>query len=121
MCNGRFRALPREIVCAQRLASFLLLLSSIFEPVVLSCRCRDLKPENLIMTSDDNNADLKIVDFGFAAFDSGGEAMLLLLLFLFLFRSAASLAEWRFNLHLHHVFLMLFLTMFVLLDDIVIV
>jgi hypothetical protein len=24
------------------------------------------------MTSDDNNADLKIVDFGFAAFDSGG-------------------------------------------------
>ena len=34
---------------------------------------RDLKPENLIMTSDDNNADLKIVDFGFAAIDTGGK------------------------------------------------
>lgn len=39
----------------------------------LRALCRDLKPENLIMTSDDNNADLKIVDFGFAAFDTGGK------------------------------------------------
>jgi serine/threonine protein kinase len=42
---------------------------------------RDLKPENLIMTSDDNNADLKIVDFGFAAFDSGGTFMTVVVLF----------------------------------------
>lgn len=37
---------------------------------------RDLKPENLIMTSDDNNADLKVVDFGFAAIDTGGMSCL---------------------------------------------
>jgi hypothetical protein len=30
--------------------------------------CRDLKPENLLMTGrDDSSADLKLVDFGFAA------------------------------------------------------
>jgi serine/threonine protein kinase len=27
---------------------------------------RDLKPENLLLTSEDNDSDLKIVDFGFA-------------------------------------------------------
>ena len=27
----------------------------------------DLKPENLLMTSTEDDADLKIVDFGFAA------------------------------------------------------
>ena len=35
---------------------------------------RDLKPENLIMTSGDSDADLKIVDFGFAAIDTGGSS-----------------------------------------------
>ena len=33
---------------------------------------RDLKPENLIMTSDEDDANLKIVDFGFATVDTGG-------------------------------------------------
>jgi serine/threonine protein kinase len=28
---------------------------------------RDLKPENLLMTGRDDSADLKLVDFGFAA------------------------------------------------------
>jgi serine/threonine protein kinase len=28
--------------------------------------CRDLKPENLLMTSEDDDADIKVVDFGFA-------------------------------------------------------
>lgn len=28
---------------------------------------RDLKPENLLMTGKDDSADLKLVDFGFAA------------------------------------------------------
>jgi hypothetical protein len=46
-------------------------LSDLFHMCV-AASCRDLKPENLIMTSDDNNADLKIVDFGFAAIDTGG-------------------------------------------------
>jgi thiamine kinase-like enzyme len=33
-----------------------------------TCTCRDLKPENLLMTGrDDSSADLKLVDFGFAA------------------------------------------------------
>jgi hypothetical protein len=46
--------------------------ASVFSPGCCLYECRDLKPENLIMTSDDNNADLKIVDFGFAAIDTGG-------------------------------------------------
>ncbi len=28
---------------------------------------RDLKPENLVMSSDDNDSDIKLIDFGFAA------------------------------------------------------
>lgn len=32
---------------------------------------RDIKPENLMMTSYDDHADVKIVDFGFAAFAEG--------------------------------------------------
>jgi len=32
---------------------------------------RDLKPENLLLTSDADDADIKIADFGFAAYDHG--------------------------------------------------
>lgn len=28
--------------------------------------CRDLKPENLLLTSKDDDADMKLADFGFA-------------------------------------------------------
>ena len=28
--------------------------------------CRDLKPENLLLTSEDDDANIKIADFGFA-------------------------------------------------------
>lgn len=31
----------------------------------------DLKPENLLMTSDSSDADIKVVDFGFAALVNG--------------------------------------------------
>lgn len=34
--------------------------------VLYLSQCSDLKPENLLMTSKDDDADLKIVDFGFA-------------------------------------------------------
>lgn len=36
---------------------------------------RDLKPENLLMTSPDDEADLKLVDFGFAAVLAEGEQL----------------------------------------------
>ena len=37
---------------------------------------RDLKPENLLLTSPNDDADLKIADFGFAVSDNGSQNML---------------------------------------------
>lgn len=38
-----------------------------FSYVFIFCKqCRDLKPENLLLTSPSDDADIKIVDFGFA-------------------------------------------------------
>lgn len=38
---------------------------------------RDLKPENLILASKDNDYNLKIADFGLAAFIQNGELLYL--------------------------------------------
>lgn len=34
---------------------------------VIFFHCRDIKPENILLTSKDNDINLKLADFGFAA------------------------------------------------------
>lgn len=39
--------------------------------LIVDCICSDIKPENILLVSKDNDVDLKLADFGFAVQSAG--------------------------------------------------